>query len=125
MPKQQAQTESAQKVHRYSRGQNPNSKKNLKLFEPGESGNPAGKVPGTKDRSTTLRKWATVALDVVNPITKEKEKGTVEDEVILGLIRSARTGNVPAVREFLDTLYGKIPDKSEIDLGVRLIDDAE
>lgn len=104
----------AEKTHRKGRGSNPNSKKNLKPFEPGQSGNPTGNPPGYKQRATILRKWADVNVDIVNPITKEKEKATVEDEVILSLIRESRKGNVPAIKEFLDTLYGKITDKTEV-----------
>lgn len=103
----------AEKTQRKGRGKHPNSLANLKPFTKGESGNPEGMEPGTKHRGTILRKWAEAAVDIVNPLTKEKERGTVEDEVILGLIREARKGNVPAIKEFLDTLYGKIPNKEE------------
>jgi hypothetical protein len=98
------------------RGQHPNSRKNLEkgAWTEGQSGNPNGVPPGTKQRGTILRKWADVGVEIVNPITKEKERATVEDEVVLSLIRESRKGNVQAIKEFLDTLYGKIPALQEI-----------
>lgn len=80
---------------------------NLKSWKPGQSGNPKGKPKGAKNRSTVIKKWADAKLELVNPVTKEKQKGTVEDEVVLALISKARKGDVPAIREFLDSLYGK------------------
>ncbi len=114
--------EHSKKEQRYKRGQNPNSLKNLKLFKPGESGNPVGKEPGTLDRATTLKKWAYVAIDLMNPVTKTLERATVEDEVVLSLIREARKGSVPAIKEFMDTLYGKVPDKIEANIGIRKVE---
>lgn len=98
------------------RGAHPNSRRALEKtqFKPGESGNPAGLPSGTKQRSTILNKWLSVETELLNPITKLKQKGTVEDEVILALITKARKGDVPAVKEILDSVYGKIPNKDEI-----------
>ena len=73
-----------------------------------------GSRKGIPNRSTLLRKWANVKADVTNPITKEKEKGTVEDLAELAFINKVLKGDVNAYKEFKDTLYGKIPDKSEV-----------
>lgn len=73
-----------------------------------------GRPLGSKSRSTILRKWLEAELDIVNPITKDKERGTVEDEVILALITKARKGDVSALKEVLDTMYGKLSDKTEL-----------
>ena len=51
--------------------------------------------------------------EVHNPITDLKHKGTVEDEVILALVMKAREGDVPAIRELLDTVYGKLRENIE------------
>jgi hypothetical protein len=66
-----------------------------------------GRKKGVPNRATVLKRWASVKLELTNPVTKEKQKGTVEDEVVLALISKARKGDVPAIREFLDSLYGK------------------
>lgn len=70
----------------------------------GEIRNPKGKPPGTKNRSTLLRKWLEAGTKV----------GTVEDEVILALIKKAKSGDIQAIKEIQDTLHGKIADKSEV-----------
>lgn len=73
-----------------------------------------GRPEGSKSRSTILKKWLTAELDIVNPITKDKQRGTVEDEVMLALVTKARRGDVPAIKEILDTMYGKLTDKTEL-----------
>ena len=80
----------------------------------GEIRNPKGKPVGTKNRSTILSKWIHVNTKVKNPITKETEAGTVEDLVMLALINRAMSGDVSAIKEINDTLYGKLTDKSEV-----------
>lgn len=85
-----------------------------KPFKKGQSGNPKGRPEGAKSRSTILNKWLSVNTDIFNPITKDKERGTVEDEVVLALVTKARKGDVPAIREILDTMYGKLTEKQEL-----------
>src|SRR5215472_17796807 len=63
---------------------------------------------GIPNRKTVLQKWLTTKLSVRNPTTGEQQKGTVEDEIILALISKARRGDVAAIREILDTMYGKL-----------------
>jgi len=93
-----------------------NHNENLKPFKKGQSGNPKGKPKGTRNRSTILKKWIKVRVkikDKANPSLKEV-RGTVEDEIVLALISKARSGDVQAIKEIMDTLYGKIPDKQQI-----------
>lgn len=82
----------------------------------GEIRNPKGKPVGTKNRSTILSKWIHVNTKVKNPITKETEAGTVEDLVMLALINRAMSGDVQAIKEINDTLYGKLQDNSKIEV---------
>ena len=82
----------------------------------GEVRNPKGKPIGTKNRSTILKKWIKVRVkitDEANPLLKDVS-GTVEDQVILALIQKALKGDVNAIKEINDTLYGKISDKTEV-----------
>lgn len=69
---------------------------------------------GVPNRSTVLKKWLFAQINVTNPITNEKEKGTPYDEVMLALIAKAQSGDVPAIKEIQDTLYGKLTDRIEI-----------
>jgi len=89
---------------------------NLIPPKPGEIRNPKGKPKGTKNRATILKKWIKVRVkikDKSNPLLKEIT-GTVEDEIMLALIHKARSGDVQAIKEINDTLYGKISDKNEL-----------
>jgi hypothetical protein len=96
---------------------NPNIE-NLKHFKKGESGNPAGRAKGVKTRSTILKKWIEVTAKLKNPITGKDELGTVEDKVNLALITKALSGDVQAIKEINDTLYGKIQENQKIDLNI-------
>jgi hypothetical protein len=107
------------------RGSHPNSRANLKPVAPGEVRNPAGRTPGTKDRATLLRKWLEVELELLNPVTREKQQGTVEDEVVLALIAKARKGDVSAIREVLDSMYGKVKDRTEHSFDFSQLSDEE
>ena len=98
---------------------------NLIRPKPGEVRNPKGKPPGTKNRSTILKKWISVVTKLKNPITGKDEFGTVEDKVTLALIERALRGDVQAIKEINDTLYGKLTEKSEVnttgDIIIKLI----
>jgi len=87
----------------------------IHLLEKGETANPNGRPKGVKNRSTILRKWLELNEKLKNPITGEIEQLTVEDAVILALISKARKGDVAAIREILDTNYGKITESLNIE----------
>ena len=72
---------------------------NIRPPKPGEVRNPKGKPPGTKNRSTILKKWIEVATKLKNPVTGKDEFGTVEDKVTLALIARALTGDVQAIKD--------------------------
>ena len=89
------------------RGENENSRKNLKPWKKGESGNPNGRPQGSLNAKSTLEHWLGVKVVTVNPITKEKITAMVLDEVTLALIAQARSGNIQAIKEIFDRLDGK------------------
>jgi hypothetical protein len=111
---------------KYGRGQNPNSRKNLEkgMAKPGDVLNPFGKPPGTKDRSTGLKKWLALNIPFNNldeeteekifPELAEKLEITVEDAIDLALITEAKNGNINAIKEIKDSLYGKVGDTLDI-----------
>jgi hypothetical protein len=82
-------------------------------FKKGQSGNLKGHPKGVKNRATILKKWIAIAAKVKHPETDEDLPGTIEDKVNLSLITKALAGDVQAIKEINDTLYGKIPDKQE------------
>jgi hypothetical protein len=87
----------------------------IHLLEKGETANPYGRPKGSKNRSTILRKWLETKEKIKNPITGAEEQVTVEDAVILALIGKARKGDVAAIREILDSNYGKLTDSFSIE----------
>jgi hypothetical protein len=80
----------------------------------GEVRNPKGKPPGTKNRATILRKWIEINAKITDPETKKVSVGTMEDKIALALVAKANTGDVQAIKEINDTLYGKIAEKGEL-----------
>jgi len=77
----------------------------------GEVRNPKGKPKGTLNRSTLLKKWLSVQMDVTRPDTGKKEKMELFDAVTLALIQKALKGDVIAYKEIMDSLHGKLTDK--------------
>lgn len=75
---------------------------NLIPFQPGQSGNPNGRPIGIKNRSTILREILALA---------DKDGKTNEYKVIEALCTKAQDGDVPAIKEVQDTMYGKLADK--------------
>lgn len=108
---------------RNKRGTHPNSLANLNPASEGEVRNPSGRPKGSPNRSSILRYWVELETKFGN-LNKQGEKIfeqlntnlriTVEDEIALALISEARKGNVSAIREINDTLYGKQTEKHEL-----------
>lgn len=79
---------------------------NLTPWPKGVSGNPAGKPKGTRSRATIVRQW----LEAPN-----SEGGQVVDDVVkAAIIKAITTGDIPAMKELLDSAYGKVTDRQEI-----------
>jgi hypothetical protein len=74
-----------------------------------------GRPKGTLNRSTILKKWLYTRTKLKNPITKKEEVGTIEDMIALALLKKGMEGDVPAIREALDTIYGKNKETLELD----------
>jgi uncharacterized protein DUF5681 len=98
---------------------------NLKPFKKGESGNPAGRPEGSLNRSTTLKKWLYGDASFTNPLTLQKALGTVEDQIALALLKRATAGNIAAIKEVLDSVYGKNPELLTGDLDVNMLSPEE
>src|SRR5689334_9559598 len=87
---------------------------NLKPFKKGQSGNPNGRPEGARNRSTVLRALLETVCDFTNPITLRKESADLETQIMIALAARARRGDVTAIKEIQDTVYGKVSDKSEL-----------
>ncbi len=83
-------------------------------FKPGQSGNPAGRVPGSKNLSTILAKY------LENDVTTEGLDGieikvSAADAVVLKLIRRAvKKGDYRAIREIFDRLEGRTKQSVDV-----------
>lgn len=82
------------------------NEQNLKPWPKGVSGNPAGRPPGTKDKSTIAKKWLEATSRGENYITKQMEDLSEEDWQILSLIKQGRRGNTQAIKMLFDLVYG-------------------
>jgi hypothetical protein len=84
-----------------------------KKFVKGQSGNPDGKPVGTKNRNTTLKKFSEVSTTETNNITKEIENLTQDELIAIALIQKCKSGDVQAIKEYFDTMYGPNTNKIE------------
>lgn len=84
------------------------SLENLKPWKPGESGNPNGRPKGIKNRSTIVRE----ILELVHEATGQ----TYEYASTKAIADKAATGDVTAWERLMDSAYGKVTDKQEVDL---------
>jgi hypothetical protein len=89
---------------------------NLKPWQAGQSGNPMGKPKGALNRATILKRYLEASLkDNPSDIPFELEgKITVEDAIVLALIKKALSGDIAAIKEIQDTVHGKMTDSSEV-----------
>ena len=75
-------------------------------WEKGESGNPAGRPKGAKNRSTIAKYWLETTQKAKNPITGVEETLTQEDLGTLAMVKKMREGDVSAYKELMNSAYG-------------------
>lgn len=92
------------------------NEQNLIPYKKGQSGNPAGKPKGTRNRSTIARAWLDVEEKFKNPITGEIETLKQEDIITLSQIRKARNGDPSAYNAIMNSAYGAPHATSEVNV---------
>jgi hypothetical protein len=97
---------------------NPNpDQSGLIKYKPGQSGNPAGKPLGSKNRSTIARKWLELLTKESNPLTGVTEELSQEDIITLAQIKKAKEeADTAAYKALQDSAYGA--PKQEIDTAI-------
>ena len=83
-------------------------------FKKGESGNPAGRPVGARNRSTIVKHWLEVTKLAKNPISNKEEELEIQDMMVLALINKALKGDVNAFKELMDSGYGKLSNSTDI-----------
>jgi len=77
------------------------------------SRNPKGRGKGVPNRSTILKKWLSVNIDVTRPDSGKKENMQLSDAITLSIIQKALKGDVAAYKEIMDSVFGKTIEKIE------------
>jgi len=83
-------------------------------FKKGESGNPAGRPVGARNRSTIVKHWLEVKKVAKNPISSKEEELEIQDMMVLALINKALKGDVNAFKELMDSGYGKLLNSTDV-----------
>lgn len=83
-------------------------------FRKGQSGNPKGRPEGARNRSTVLKELLETVCDFQNPLTLTRQTADLETQVMVALVAKARRGDIAAIKEIQDTLYGKLTEKKEL-----------
>jgi hypothetical protein len=79
-------------------------------FKPGQSGNPNG-APKGPYLTTILKKLLDEEIEIVDAETGLKRKIRKSELVTVALLKQAAKGNVKAIREIMDRIDGKVPQK--------------
>lgn len=85
-------------------------------FKPGESGNPAGRPKGSRNRQTIVREMLDAAIharfnDI--PIIKPVDGETNFENMVAAQIAKALRGDTTAFKELADSGFGKVKDVIE------------
>ena len=83
----------------------------------GEVRNPKGKPKGTRNRSTVLKELYELVISGKD-LSEAEAKMPVEVAMMQALVKKALQGDVAAIKEAQDSVYGKIVDKSETNLNM-------
>jgi hypothetical protein len=95
---------------------NETSRANLKKpWDKGESGNPSGRPKGALGRATIARYWLEAKTAEENKLTGDTEVLSQEDLITLAIIQKAKTGDVQAYRELLNSAYGQATQPITLD----------
>ena len=80
---------------------------NLKHFEPGQSGNPAGRPPGIPNAKTRYKRLLELTSKKANPVTGELEEFTQLELMDMAVFNKALKGDMVAYKEIIDRLEGR------------------
>jgi hypothetical protein len=76
-------------------------------FEPGKSGNPAGRPPGIPNAKTRYKRLLELTSKKANPVTGEIEEFTQLELMDMQIFNKALRGDLPSYNTIMDRLEGK------------------
>ncbi len=79
----------------------------LGIWQPGESGNPAGSKPGYKQAKTILKELLKARGKFKNPLTDQEEVMNLANALHLAQIRKAANGDTRAYEAIFDRVDGR------------------
>ena len=86
------------------------SKEDLIPFKKGQSGNPAGRPKGSKNRSTIIREMLDMMVQVKDDNGDEVWQSNEYRMVQAILTKAIEKGDVSAFNSIMDNVYGKLKD---------------
>lgn len=89
-------------------------------WKAGQSGNPAGYPVGVPNRGTVLKRMLGLKAAYTQPDGTLID-GTAEDMINMAMIAKASMGDVPAYNAIMDSVYGKMTDKTEVSLPAKTV----
>lgn len=90
------------------------SKEDLIPFKKGQSGNPAGRTKGSKNRSTIVKELLAIIIKLDNPLTGQEEWLTNEQHMTISILQKALKGDVNAYKALMDSAYGTAKDTMDL-----------
>ena len=89
------------------------AKEDLTPFPKGVSGNPNGRPKGVLNSKTILERFLSIEKKMTNPLNNETENLTIAELIALKQIANALNGDLPAYKEIVDRIEGKVVSKIE------------
>ena len=95
-------------------------------FKPGQSGNPAGRKKGQSTLKAILRRMVYTKVDAYDFLQKRPRWMSVQEAMVLALIRKALHGDVRAFKEIIDRLEGPVrpysdPEQDQIIMSPKVV----
>ena len=95
-----------------------NNEQNLTPFKPGHKPVGAGRPKGTKNTATIIKKFMKAKMRVdKHPITKKPGTLTMQEMMVLAMLKKATNGDARAFDSLIDRIDGKVPQKIQPQIG--------
>lgn len=92
--------------------------KALGRWQPGQSGNPAGRAPSVRCLTTAMREQIDQVCEYDVPLARKEGRAarTWRDVIVLGVFKEAAKGNIAAMKEILNRVDGPVASRTNVSL---------